>query len=376
MNILQNNLGAGYRAHKKEIDDAVQSVLEKGWYILGENVRGFETEFASFIGAEYAVSVASGTDAIEIALRACGIGEGDGVITVSHAAVATVAAIELTGAVPVLVDIDPVSYTVDPNCIEDVLKKNIDGFIKAIIPVHLYGHPADMDSIMEIAQKLGLIVIEDCAQSTGATYKGKLTGTFGHCGCFSFYPTKNLGAFGDGGLITTDDNALAEKIRLLRQYGWRERYVSAIAGLNSRLDEIQAAILRVKLRYLPEENATRQKIASQYSQLLSHSSVVVPNVSPKCGHVFHQYVIRTPRRDNLKAYLSEQGIGTLIHYPVPIHKQPAYEGRLKESCPLHVTEATAQQVLSLPMYPQLMEAEVQKMAEIILEWESRLRKHV
>lgn len=376
MNISQNDLSAGYVAHKKEIDEAVRNVLERGWYILGENVRGFESEFALFIGARHAISVASGTDAIEIALRACGIGEGDGVITASHTAVATVAAIESAGAIPVFVDIDPRSYTIDPNRVEDVLKKNSNGFIKAIVPVHLYGQPADMDSIMEIAHKHDLIVIEDCAQSHGATYNGKLTGTFGRCGCFSFYPTKNLGAFGDGGLVTTSDDALAEKISLLRQYGWRERYVSEIPGLNSRLDEIQAGILRVKLRYLAEENATRQRIASQYSELLSHSSVVVPDIFPKCGHVFHQYVIRTPQRDNLKAYLSQNGVGTLIHYPVPVHKQPAYNGRLPGFCSLLVTETTARQVLSLPMYPQLSEPQIQSVAEHILIWKSEFKDHI
>lgn len=374
MNIPQNDLAAGYRAHKKEIDDAVQSVLDRGWYVLGENVRGFESEFASFIGTKHAVGVASGTDAIQIALRACGVGHGDGVITVSHTAVATVAAIELAGAIPVLVDIEPLSYTIDPNRLEEVLKKDKARFIKAILPVHLYGQTAKMDSIMEIARQYDVIVIEDCAQAHGATFDGRMCGAFGRCACFSLYPTKNLGAYGDGGIITTDDDALAERIHLLREYGWKERYVSTIAGLNSRLDEIQAAILRVKLRYLGKENLTRQKIAAQYSNLLSHSSVAVPHISPKCGHVFHQYVIRTPQRDNLKAYLSEQGIGTLIHYPVPIHEQPAYYGRLPEHCSLHVTEATAHQILSLPMHPQLTEMQVQKVAESVVQWEHNMNR--
>jgi dTDP-4-amino-4,6-dideoxygalactose transaminase len=372
MNIVQNDLGAGYRAHKKEIDNAIQSVLEKGWYILGENVRDFEAEFASYIGTKHAISVASGTDAIEVALRACGIHEGDGVVTVSHTAVATVAAIELAGAVPVLVDIDPVSYTIDPNCVEDLLKNDNSRFVKAIIPVHLYGQTAEMDSIMEIAHKYDLIVIEDCAQSHGATFNGKMSGTFGRCACFSFYPTKNLGAYGDGGMITTNDDQVAERIFLLRQYGWQERYISKIAGLNSRLDEIQAAILRVKLRYLTEENAARRGIAFQYSALLANSILILPRVFEKCEHVFHQYVVRTAQRDGLKAHLSQKGIGTLIHYPIPIHLQPAYNNELQKHCDLSVTESIASEILSLPMYPQLKESLVERIADSVLEWKATI----
>ena len=240
--ILVANPGAQYQRHKAEIDQAIHKVLERGWYILGEEVQNFESEFADYIGVDFAISVGSGTDALHIALRAFDIGPGDEVITVSNTAVATVAAIELCGASPVLVDIDPITYTLDP----ERLPEQISSRTKAIIPVHLYGRPVDMAPIMEIARKFNIRVIEDCAQAHGATYHGDKVGSLGHMGCFSFYPTKNLGALGDGGMVVTDNPELAEKMSLLRQYGWADRYISQIPGWNSRLDEIQASILRVK----------------------------------------------------------------------------------------------------------------------------------
>jgi dTDP-4-amino-4,6-dideoxygalactose transaminase len=268
--ILQSNPKANFLAHEAEIRSAIARALESGWYILGGEVAAFEKEFAAFLGARHVVGVGNGTDALALVLRACGIGPGDAVITVSHTAVATVAAIELTGASPVLVDVEPETFTMDVNCLEEAIRESVSKKLrlKAIVPVHLYGHPADMAAIMEIARRHGLRVIEDCAQAHGAVISGKMTGTFGDAAAFSFYPTKNLGALGDGGAVATDDPALAEKISQLREYGWKNR-ISQYAGLNSRLDEIQAAILRVKLKYLSAENARRREIAKLYDILLS-----------------------------------------------------------------------------------------------------------
>jgi dTDP-4-amino-4,6-dideoxygalactose transaminase len=366
LTIPPSNPKANYLAHKQEIDAAIAQVLESGWYILGQHVTAFESEFAAYLGVAHAVGVASGTDALHLALRACDVGPGDVVLTVSHTAVATVAAIELCGARPVLVDIDPVHFTMDPNHLEEVLRRG-RGRPKAIIPVHLYGQPADMAAIVEIAQRHDLRVIEDCAQSHGATYRGKKTGTWGHIATFSFYPTKNLGALGDGGMVVTDDAELAQRVRLLREYGWKERYVSHIAGLNSRLDEVQAAILRVKLRYLDAENEKRRRLAQMYHALLAGTGPTLPETRPDVSHVYHQYVIRTRQRDALQAYLREQGTGTLIHYPVPVHLQPAYAGRVTDGHSLPQTEAVVASILSLPMYPELEVDQVQTVAQQIAE---------
>ena len=304
-------------------------------------------------------------------MRALRIGQGDAVITVSHTAVATVTAIELAGAVPVLVDIDANTYTMDPDSLETAIRQLSGrayarvGRLRAIIPVHLYGHPADMPAIVGIASRHNLRVIEDCAQSHGAAFRERKTGTWGDIAAFSFYPTKNLGALGDGGIVVTNDPHLAERTQLLREYGWRERYISEIPGANSRLDELQAAILRVKLRYLDGENARRRKLAGIYDALLTGASLILPQTRPGAAHVFHQYAVRTPRRDGLRAYLQQQGIGTLIHYPVPIHLQPAYRGRISEVVSLAKTEQVAQQILSLPMYPELSEHQVRAIADRI-----------
>jgi dTDP-4-amino-4,6-dideoxygalactose transaminase len=370
--ITQNNPKANYLAHEAEIRSAIARVLESGWYILGGEVAAFEKEFAEFLGTRHAVGVGNGTDAIAIALRACGIGPGDSVITVSHTAVATVAAIELTGASVMLADIEPETFTMDVNALEETIResdsKNLR--LKAIVPVHLYGHPAAMTAIMEIARRHGLRVIEDCAQAHGAAIGGKICGTWGDAAAFSFYPTKNLGALGDGGAVATNDPALAEKILLLREYGWKKR-VSHCAGLNSRLDEIQAAILRVKLKYLSAENARRRKIAKLYDDSLSGGNFRLPKSKGGVDHVFHQYVISTSQRDNLKNFLEKRGVGTAIHYPVPVHLQPAYQSRL--SIPknrLPQTENTAREILSLPMHPQLTEEEVKQVAEAMRNFES------
>jgi dTDP-4-amino-4,6-dideoxygalactose transaminase len=365
--IPQSNPKANYLAHKAEIDTAINQVLESGWYILGNEVSSFEREFAKNMGAAQAVGVASGTDALEIALRACGIGEGDFVITVSHTAVATAAAIERARARPVFIDIDPTHFTMAPKQLEALLTSwPFSQKPKAVIPVHLYGQPANMPEILKIARQHRLFIIEDCAQAHGATINGQKVGTWGDLGCFSFYPTKNLGALGDGGIVITNDDKLAEQLRWLREYGWRTRYVSDIpGGINSRLDEIQAAILRVKLKYLNKENEHRRTIAQNYTTLLNNNkSITLPQTMTGTAPVFHQYVIRVKERDALRLALKEQGINTLIHYPVPIHQQPAFSDN--QLCPLPHTEQAASQILSLPMYPELTNQEVEKIAQTLL----------
>jgi len=368
--ILQSNPKANFLAHEAEIRSAIARVLESGWYILGAEVAAFEREFAAFLGARHVVGVGNGTDALALAMRACGIGPGDSVITVSLTAVATVAAIELTGASAVLVDIEPETFTMDANCLEEVIRecvlKNLR--LKAIVPVHLYGHPADMAAIIEIARSHGLRVIEDCAQAHGSAIGGRICGTWGDAAAFSFYPTKNLGALGDGGAVATNDPALAERVALLREYGWKNR-ISHCAGLNSRLDEVQSAVLRVKLKYLSVENARRREIAKLYDILLSAGKFRLPKSKPGIDHVFHQYVIRTMQRDNLKNFLEKRGIATAIHYPVPVHLQPAYQSRLfMPKLGLPQTENAAREILSLPLHPQLSDEEVRQVAEAMQEF--------
>lgn len=363
---------AGYLPYKTEIDAAVQKVLESGWYILGKEVKSFEDEFASYIGIGNAIGVASGTDALEIALRACDVGPGDLVFTVSHTAVATVAAIERSGAVPVLVDIDSETYTMDPDCLEKEIsyqKNNTSFYPKAIIPVHLYGHPADMNSVMNIAKKNQLIVIEDCAQAHGAKLNEKNIGTWGDLGTFSFYPTKNLGAFGDGGIVVCNDQDLADKVRALREYGWKERYVSAFPGLNSRLDELQAAILRVKLKKLDSDNARRREIALLYNEILESTNLLLPSENANVLHAYHLYVVQTAKREGLQKYMRDHGVGTAIHYPVPVHLQPAYKKILIGLEGLKITETVCRQILSLPMYPQISNEQVKRVCTCIIEWE-------
>ena len=350
--ILCGNPQAQYLAHKAEIDAAMQTVLDGGRYVLGPETAAFEKEFAAWVGVGHAVGVANGTDALHLALRALGVGHGDEVITVSHTAVATAAAVTLAGAVPVLCDIEADTFTLDPALIERLITTRT----RAIIAVHLYGQAADMDAILEIAKRRGLPVIEDCAQAHGARYQGRRVGTMGVLACFSFYPTKNLGAIGDGGAVATSDDALGAKLRLLREYGWAERYVSHSEGWNSRLDELQAAILRVKLRYLDADNASRRRIAARYGAEFADTGLVLPVTREGSEHVYHLYVVRSDRRDALNAYLQALGIAAGIHYPVPIHLQPAYRSTLPVSLP--VTERAAREVLSLPIYPELADTEV------------------
>lgn len=344
-----------YLAHQSEIDAAMARVLEQGRYILGEETRTFENEFAEYIGVHHGVGVGSGTEALHAAIVACELGAGDEVITVSHTAVATVAAIEMAGATPVFVDLEPGFFTLDPEKLEAAITPRT----RAIIPVHLYGQPAALDPIIRIARSHNLRVIEDCAQAHGATYRGRRVGSLGDIACFSFYPTKNLGAIGDGGMIVTNDPKLAERARLLREYGWAERYVSHLSGWNSRLDELQAAILRVKLRYLDSDNEQRAAIAGQYHEGLAESGLALPRMRDEATHVFHLYVVRTPRRDDLQEYLAGKGVGTLVHYPVPVHLQPAYARRFAGKAPLPETESAAREVLSLPIYPELPSADAQ-----------------
>ena len=364
LRVLQADPKAGYIAHKAEIDAAILRALDSGWYILGQEVAAFEKEFAAFAGAAEGIGVANGTDALEIALRGLGIGPGDGVLSVSHTAVATVASIELVGATAVLGDIEPDYYTLDPQALDAALSGDMAGGqggkpkIKAIIVVHLYGQPADMTAIAATAKRHGIAVIEDCAQAHGATLDGHHVGAFGNAAAFSLYPTKNLGAFGDGGIVTTNDAHLAETIRALREYGWRQRYISDLKGMNTRLDELQAAMLRVRLKYLAADNARRIAIADAYDQGLAG---LCPLPARRAGgrHVFHQYVIRVADRAAVQERLREAGVGTNVHYPVPVHLQPAYKDRTwLAGGRLPATEKAALEVLSLPMYPQLSDEQV------------------
>jgi dTDP-4-amino-4,6-dideoxygalactose transaminase len=357
--VPQTDPRASYLAHRAAIDAAIARVLEGGAYILGPEVAAFEAAFAASVGVAHAVGVGNGTDAIELALRACGIGVGDLVFTVSHTAVATVAAVERAGATPVLIDIEPGTYTIAPHELSRALRMPPKGRPAAVLPVHLYGQPADLSALSDIARAHGLRLIEDCAQSHGALWCGRPVGSVGDVACFSFYPTKNLGAFGDGGVLVTNDPALASSAREIREYGWRERFISARVGINSRLDAIQAAILGVKLERLAADNLRRQAIAARYDIGLAGLSLAMPTRRPHATHVFHQYVIRLARRDSLRDWLRLARIGTGIHYPVPVHCQPAYEGRLAPGpLGLGVTERAAAQILSLPIYPQLSDEAV------------------
>lgn len=342
-----------YLSLKNEIDSAVSRVLESGHYILGEEVHAFEKEFTGYIGAKYCAAVGSGTEALHLALVACGVGAGNEVITVSHTAVATVSAILLVGARPVFVDIREEDYTIDVQSIEAAITPRT----KAIIAVHLYGHPAQMSEIVYLAKKHNLKVIEDCAQAVGSEYSGQKAGSIGDIGCFSFYPTKNLGAIGDGGAVVTNNEKLYEKVLSLRQYGWKERRISLSFGWNSRLDEIQAAILRIKLKRLEMDNAQRRKLAVHYGKRLNIKGVILPRETTGVKHVFHLFVIRALRRDDLLRRLSAAGIAAAIHYPQPVHLQPAFKSGNAENR-LPVTEKICQEILSLPMYPELTLEEI------------------
>ena len=343
---------AQYLTQSKEIESAIHRVLESGSYVLGSEVEKFEKEFARYNKVSHAVGVGSGTEALHIALRALGIGAGDEVITPSHTATATVSAILLAGAKPVFLDIEPLYYTIDP----DKLAATLTPKTKAVIPVHIYGHPCDMNAINDIAHAHNIRVIEDCAQAPGAVYSGRQVGSLGDFGCFSFYPTKNLGGIGDGGALITNNDRLANKARSLRQYGWDDNKVSISEGWNSRLDELQAAILRVKLRRLDVDNALRQEHGVGYGSSLEQFNIQLPCLRKNSTHVFHLYAIRVDERDALRQWLRRKGIDTGIHYPVPVHCHDYYKTMLGTTA-LPVTESIAKEIISLPMYPELSVSE-------------------
>ncbi|MDQ6623375.1 MAG: DegT/DnrJ/EryC1/StrS family aminotransferase, partial [Verrucomicrobiota bacterium] len=360
---------ADYRAHQTEIDAAIARVLTRNRYILGPEVAAFENEWAAYLGVAYAIGVGNGTDALELALRALRIGAGEVVVTTSNTAVATVAAIELAGATPLLVDVDEETLTMSPALLREALAQDRERKIKAVIPVHLYGQPADMPTLMALAAEHGARVIEDCAQAHGAAVGGRKVGTFGDAAAFSFYPTKNLGAIGDGGAVVTNDHLLGNVLRLLRSYGWGERYISEEPGMNTRLDELQAAILRVKLPHLDAANERRREIARQYDDSLGKlARLRLPKPAPEARHVYHQYVIRVREgsRDDLRTQLGE--IPTAVLYPLPIHLQPAYKNRVAIFDQLPVTEAAAQTLLCLPIHPSMTDAEVARVAAAIAHW--------
>ena len=357
------NPKAQYLSYRDEIHSAMQRVLDSGWYVLGEEVNQFEKEFAQYNTVSYSIGVGSGTEALHIALRALDIGIGDEVLTTAHTAVATASAIVLAGAKPVFIDIEEDHFTLNPN----LITKAITIKTKAIIPVHIYGNPCDMDAIMDISQKHNLKVIEDCAQAHGAEYKGKRVGSIGDIGCFSFYPTKNLGGIGDGGALVTNSVHLAEKIKLIREYGWKERYISRTEGWNSRLDELQAAILRVKLKNLDKDNSLRRQHAKKYNVLLKELPLSLPFPRKDSTHVFHLFVAKTESRDELKTYLQNHDVNTTIQYPVPIHKQQYFQ-EMSDNPSLPITEKMANNIISLPMYPELINNELHKVSIVLTEY--------
>jgi dTDP-4-amino-4,6-dideoxygalactose transaminase len=361
------DLKVQYASIKGEIDTAVAGVLESTQFILGPAVRNLEERVAAYCGCRHGIGVASGTDALRLTLAALDIGPGDEVITTPFTFVATANTISRSGATPVFVDIDPLTYNIDPAAVEGA----ITGRTKAILPVHLYGQPADMDPIMELAEVNRLYVIEDAAQAIGARYKGRQAGCIGQAGCLSFYPTKNLGGYGDGGMVVTNDASLAEKIDILRRQGSKKKYHAEVMGFNSRLDSLQAAILGVKLEHLDAWNQARRRVAERYNQLLTDLPVTTPYESPDVYHVYHQYTIRAPQRDTLVAYLKERGVGTMIYYPVPLHLQELYAGLGYREGSLPAAEAASREVLSLPMYPELADDQQILIAEAIREFYSR-----
>tara|TARA_B100000401_G_C52790684_1_gene713234 strand:- start:185 stop:1291 length:1107 start_codon:yes stop_codon:yes gene_type:complete len=350
-----------FKSYKQEIENAVLKVLSSKNFILGSEVNSLEKEFAEYIGANFSIGVANGTDAIEISLRALNIGKGDEVITVSHTAVATVSAIESSGATPILVDIEEDFFTLDINKLDEVVSKKT----RAIICVHLYGQPGNIIKIRDYCKKNDLYLIEDVSQAHGSTFKNIKLGLFGDISCFSCYPTKNLGAIGDAGLIVTNNEKHAKNIKAIREYGWQtKRYLSDLVGRNSRMDEIQAAILRIKLKNLDKDNLKRIRIAKIYSDHLRDKDLILPKLRKDSLHVFHLYVIRSRERDKLLNFLKEKEIFAGIHYPFPIHKQPAYKKRFKTSESMLVTEIASKEVLSLPIYPELNDNDIDYILEM------------
>ncbi|MGH8672132.1 MAG: DegT/DnrJ/EryC1/StrS family aminotransferase [Burkholderiales bacterium] len=345
---------------KSEIDHALLAVLESTQYVLGPNVEALEIEVACYCGVGHAVALASGTDALHLALRACGIGTGHEVITTPFTFIATAEAISYTGARPVFVDIDARTFNLDPALIEAAITPRT----RAVLPVHLFGLPAHLEPIAALCHKHGLKMIEDCAQSFGADYGGRKSGAYGDLGCFSFYPSKNLAAFGDAGMIVTDQTGLADALRVYRNHGSREQYHHSMVGYNSRLDELQAAVLRIKLKHIERFNAARRSNAALYNKLLRDSPLVTPSEDPDSRHVYHQYTLLSERRDAIRSALSQAGIASAIYYPVPLHLQHAYRD-LCAGQRLPACERIASQVVSLPMYPELTVQQIERICEVV-----------
>ncbi|MDP8248356.1 MAG: DegT/DnrJ/EryC1/StrS family aminotransferase [Candidatus Tritonobacter lacicola] len=364
MPIVTLDLLAQYRSLADEINTAVLGVLSSGKYIMGDKVSGLEKEIAEYIGASRAVGCASGTDALLLSLMAAGVGPGDEVITTTYTFFATAGVISRLGATPVFVDIRPLTYNIDPALMEE----RITGKTKAIIPVHLYGQVADMDPIMESASKHGIAVIEDACQSIGAKYKGRNACTIGHMGCLSFFPSKNLGCAGDGGMITTDDGSLADKLAILRVHGSKPKYFHKVVGINSRLDALQAAILSVKLKHLDRWIGMRRENAARYKELLAGTPVVLPHEREDCKHVFNQFVIKVDKRDELKEHLTGKGIGTALYYPLPLHLQECYAYLGYKEGDLPNSEEAAGYTLALPMYPELPEKDIVEVTDAIKDF--------
>lgn len=362
--IPANDLKRPFSLHAEAYERKAVEVLRSGWYILGNEVKAFEAEFAAYIGAKHCVGLASGLDALILAFRLLGIGSGDEVIVCANAYIACVMGITVNGATPVFVEPDAYD-NIDASAIEAAITPRT----KAILAVHLFGQSCDMDRVMEIARRHQLRVVEDCAQSHGTTWKGRQTGTFGDIGCFSFYPTKGLGAFGDGGCIVTDDEAIAQKCRTLRNYGSQKKYHFEEVGMNSRLDEMQAGLLRVKLNYLDELNAERQRIADRYMAEIRTEHLALPKVRPGVQSSWHQFVIHTPHRDALRAYLLENGVGSEIHYPIPPHLSEAYRYLGYHEGDFPIAEKAAREVLSLPMFNGITQDEISRVIEVINAFE-------
>lgn len=363
------DLRQAFRAQQDELEAAALRVLRSGWYVLGNEVARFETDFAAAVGSAHAIGVASGTDAVELALRAVGVGPGDAVLTVSHTAVATVVAIERAGAVPLFVDVDE-TMTMDPAALQQAIRRARHELpllrLRAVVPVHLYGLPAAMDDVCAVAAAEDLTVVEDCAQAHGAVYRGRGVGTLGQAAAFSFYPTKNLAAFGDGGAVTTSEPGVADRLKRLRQYGWRERYISEEPGVNSRLDELQAALLGVRLRLLQDENVRRNAIADAYRAGLDGAAVELPPAAPTGSvHAYHQFVVRAANRDEVRELLSSAGVGTSVLYPMAVHRQPAYAGNPSSGWPLPRTDETVERILALPMHPHLTDDDVEQVVHAV-----------
>ena len=362
MQIPMVDLGRQYRELKQEIDQAMAGVLETTQFVLGPQGQLFEAEMAAYLGVKHAIGVASGTDALSLALRAAGLGPGDEIITSPFTFIATAEAIASVGATPVFVDIDPHTFNLDCEQVERALTHGT----RAVLPVHLFGQPADLAPLQAFCEARELLLIEDCAQSCGADYAGRMTGSWGDLGCFSFFPSKNLGCFGDGGLIATDNDFFAEQIQILRNHGSRERYYHHVIGVNSRLDDLQAAILRVKLKHLDRFNQQRRQKAHLYSRLLRALGVQAPVEDGKGTHVYHQYTILTDRRAAIQQGLAAAGIASAIYYPVPLHQQAVFQAAC-QGLTLPVTERTAQRVLSLPMFPELTNSQVERVVHVIGE---------